>query len=187
MFSRFVSCTSASPNKPSGCSGPCELRPGPPFWRGSDPPPTATRRFGTRPRHLDLFRRLPDSVLDFLVDAGRDVGLGISTIEIRYWGRAMSKPGPDAGPIGHRDARFSVIADTAEPALAETFRPHATGGSFLNFLSDPGRAAAADTRSDYRRLREVKASYDPDDVFRRGHRIPPLPPTASIGYRMRAA
>jgi FAD/FMN-containing dehydrogenase len=141
----------------------------------------------TRPRHLDLFRRLPDSVLDFLVDAGRDVGLGISTIEIRRWGGAMSEPGPDAGPIGHRDARFSVIADTAEPALAETFRPHATGGSFLNFLSDPGRAAAADTRSDYRRLREVKASYDPDDVFRRGHRIPPLPPTASIGYRMRAA
>jgi hypothetical protein len=127
------------------------------------------------------------SVLDFLVEAGRDAGLGISTIEIRHWGGAMSKPGPDAGPIGHRDARFSVIADAAEPALAETLRPHATGGSFLNFLSDPGRAATAYTRSDYRRLREVKASYDPDDAFRRGHRIPPLPSAASTWYRMRAA
>jgi FAD/FMN-containing dehydrogenase len=129
---------------------------------------------GTAPRHLDLFEELNDEVIDFLVEAGRDEGLGIPTIEVRHWGGAMADPGADAGPVGHRGVPFSVIADAAEPALVETLRPHATGGSFLNFLSDTTRTASAYTAADYRRLRGVKAAYDPDIVFSRGHGIPPL-------------
>jgi hypothetical protein len=130
---------------------------------------------GTAPRHLDLLERLPDSVVDFLVEAADDEGLGISTIEVRHWGGAMARPAPDAGPVGHRHVPFSVIADAADPALVETLRPHATGGSFLNFLPDTNRTSAAYTPADYRRLREVKATYDPADVFRLNHRIPPAP------------
>jgi FAD/FMN-containing dehydrogenase len=129
---------------------------------------------GPAARHLDLLGELSDPVIDFLVEAGRDEGLGISTIEIRHWGGAMADPGPGAGPVGHRDVPFSVIADSAGPALVETLRPHATGGSFLNFLSDTGRTESAYTPADFRRLREVKAAYDPDSVFSRGHSIPPL-------------
>jgi FAD binding domain/Berberine and berberine like len=129
---------------------------------------------GTAPRHLDLLEGLGDPVIDFLVEAGQDEGLGISTIEIRHWGGAMARPGADAGPIGHRDVPFSVIADSAEPALVETLRPHATGGSFLNFLSDTSRTESAYTPADYRGLGEVKAAYDPDCVFSRGHSIPPV-------------
>ena len=129
---------------------------------------------GTAARHLDLLGELSDPVIDFIVEAGRDEGLGISTIEIRHWGGAMADPGPGAGPVGHRDVPFSVIADSAGPALVETLRPHATGGSFLNFLSDTGRTESAYTPADFRRLREVKAAYDPDSVFSRGHSIPPL-------------
>jgi hypothetical protein len=128
---------------------------------------------GTAPRHLDLLPRLPDAVLDFLVEAARDEGLGISTIELRHWGGAMARPAADAGPVGHRGVPFSVIADSAEPALADTLRPHATGGSFLNFLADTTRTASAYTSGDQRRLGEVKSTYDPDDVFRLNHRIPP--------------
>jgi len=127
---------------------------------------------GTAPRHLDLLERLSDPVLDFLVEASGDEGLGISTIEIRHWGGAMANPGAGAGPVGHRGVPFSVIADAADPALVETLRPHATGGSFLNFLSDLDRTASAYTPGDLRRLREVKAAYDPDDVFRLNHSIP---------------
>jgi FAD/FMN-containing dehydrogenase len=128
---------------------------------------------GTAPRHLDLVEELPDSVIDFLVEAGEDEGLGIGTIEIRHWGGAMANPGPDAGPVGHRHVPFSVIADSADPALAATLRPHATGGTFLNFLSDTSRTADAYTAGDYARLREVKAAYDPEDVFGLGHTIEP--------------
>ena len=52
-------------------------------------------------------------------------------------------------------------------------RPHATGGSFLNFLGDPEKSATAYTAADYRRLREVKTAYDPDNVFAANHNIPP--------------
>ena len=128
---------------------------------------------GTAPRHLDLLPRLPDAVLDFLVEAAGDEGLAISTIELRHWGGAMARPAADAGPVGHRGVPFSVIADSAEPALVETLRPHATGGTFLNFLADTTRTASAYTPSDHRRLAEVRATYDPDDAFRLTHRIPP--------------
>jgi FAD/FMN-containing dehydrogenase len=128
---------------------------------------------GTPPRHLDLFERLPDPVIDFLVEAVHDDGLGISTIEVRHWGGAMARPPAEAGPVGHRGVPFSVIADVADPALVETLRPHATGGAFLNFLSDTDRTAAAYTPADLRRLRAVKAAYDPDDVFRLNHTVSP--------------
>jgi FAD/FMN-containing dehydrogenase len=127
---------------------------------------------GTAPRHLDLLERLSDPVLDFLVEAASDEGLGISTIEIRHWDGAMARPGAEAGPVGHRGVPFSVIADAADPALADTLHQHATGGSFLNFLSDTARTASAYTPADYRRLGEVRAGYDPDDVFRLNHRVP---------------
>jgi FAD binding domain/Berberine and berberine like len=128
---------------------------------------------GTAPRHLDLLERLSDETIDFLVEATSDEGLGISTIEIRHWGGAMAKPEADAGPVGHRGVPFSVIADSTDPALVETLRAHATGGAFLNFLSDTTRTASAYAPADYRRLSEVRAAYDPDDVLRLNHRVPP--------------
>ena len=91
----------------------------------------------------------------------------------------MSRPAENAGPIGHRDVPFSVVAAAQSPdpaatddlvaavdAFAARVRPHATGGSFLNFLGDPDRIADAYTPDDYRRLTEVKAAWDPDNLFR---------------------
>jgi hypothetical protein len=121
---------------------------------------------GTAARYLDFFPDLVDPVIDVLV------GLR-STVEIRHWGGAIARPGIDAGPAGHRSAPFSVIADEAVPGLPETLRPYAIGGSFLNFLGDTGRTATAYTPENHRRLRVVKASYDPENVFRVGHNIAP--------------
>jgi FAD/FMN-containing dehydrogenase len=130
---------------------------------------------GTPPLHLDLFDRLPDTVLDTLLGAvDGPADSPVSTVEIRHWGGAMARPErPDPGPVGHRDVPFSVIVDARAPSLAAALRPYATGGSFLNFLSDPTRTAGAYTARDYRRLTELKLRYDPANVFHRGHNIPP--------------
>jgi FAD/FMN-containing dehydrogenase len=40
-------------------------------------------------------------------------------------------------------------------------------------LGDPARAASAYTVEDYRRLRDVKRAYDPDNFFHLNHNIPP--------------
>jgi FAD/FMN-containing dehydrogenase len=137
---------------------------------------------GTPARYLDLFPALPDPVLRALAGAHED-GLA-STVEIRHWGGAMAAPGADAGPVGHRDMPFSVIVDASVPALDAALRPYGSGGSFLNFLADPGRTASAYTPENLRRLRGVKAAYDPDNVFRVGHNITPdVHPAARVAAR----
>ena len=47
-------------------------------------------------------------------------------------------------------------------------------GTYLNFAEQPTDPARFYTPSAYRRLREVKAAFDPANVFRANHPIPPL-------------
>ena len=140
------------------------------------PPPSVAE---TR---IELLHEVPDDVIAAVVAANGRVG----AVEVRHWGGAMSRPLEGAGPLGHRDVPFSVVAmaqgqdrseagelEAAVEAVVEKVRPHATGGSFLNFLGDAARTAFAYTGADYRRLAEVKAAYDPDNVFGAHHNIPP--------------
>ncbi|MGW3866641.1 BBE domain-containing protein [Streptomyces sp. NPDC005047] len=53
---------------------------------------------------------------------------------------------------------------------------HGTGRSHLNFLAGPGTARLAARGyppADYARLGEIKARYDPDNLFRFNHTISP--------------
>jgi FAD/FMN-containing dehydrogenase len=142
------------------------------------PPPPAIAEM-----HIELFRELADEVIDAVVE-GHEALMGI---EVRHWGGEMARPGENAGPIGHRHIPFSVVgggqAETPDDAermmagvreFAGRLRPHSTGGSYLNFLSDADRTADAYTTGDYQRLRAVKATWDPDNVFGANHNIPPL-------------
>jgi FAD/FMN-containing dehydrogenase len=142
------------------------------------PPPPP----GISEMHIELFEQVPDAVIDAAVE-GAD---GVMGIELRHWGGEMSRPDENAGPIGHRQIPFSIVAgglaETPEDAermmagvrtVADKLRPHSTGDSWLNFLSDPTRTADAYTAADYARLRQVKAAYDPDNVFAANHNIPP--------------
>jgi hypothetical protein len=93
-------------------------------------------------------------------------------VEVRHWGGAMARPAPGAGPAGHRDIPFSITVDGPAESAEPLWR-HATGGSFLNFLHDPTAVETAYPAADYQRLREVKAAYDPTNVFHRNLNIPP--------------
>lgn len=58
----------------------------------------------------------------------------------------------------------------------DALKPHATGSVYVNFLhNDEGedRIRAAYGAS-YKRLAEIKACYDPDNVFRSNQNIEPL-------------
>ena len=155
---------------------------GPPLVDGMRPMRFADASMGgTAPRRLELVRDLPDAVIEAIVAAQ-----AAPTVEVRHWGGAMARPAPGAGPVGPRDVSLSVIADADVPGLAAALAPHATGGSFLNFLADPARTATAFAPPDYEALREVKAAYDPDDVFRVGHAIAPADATLSRRYARRS-
>lgn len=60
-------------------------------------------------------------------------------------------------------------------SLREDLRPHTTGGVWLNWLGDEGdsRIRAAFGEENYRRLRAVKQVYDPENLFRANHNLPP--------------
>jgi FAD/FMN-containing dehydrogenase len=68
-----------------------------------------------------------------------------------------------------RDRRQAWVDDTAA-ALQQ-----GDEGAYVNFLGDerPGRVRQAYPGSTWDRLVEVKRRYDPDNLFRRNHNIPP--------------
>ncbi|MFF5079177.1 FAD-binding oxidoreductase [Actinoplanes sp. NPDC000266] len=137
---------------------------------GPDAPPMAIRQ------EIEFFRTLPGDLLETI--AAPDSSLGF--VELRHWGGAMARPGPDAGPAGHRDVPYSVMAVAPDPAgagaldrLFARLRPHATGGSFLTLLTDPSRTRSAFTPANYARLARLKRLWDPGNFFHIGHNIPP--------------
>jgi hypothetical protein len=136
-----------------------------------EPPPAAAWQ------HFDLVRDVPAGLVGTLTEAAGDPAL--TAVELRHWGGAMARPEPDSGPVGHRDVPFSVLA-VATPdrerdaeAVADRLLPYATGGTFLNFLTDPARTASAYTGEDYVALRALKRDWDPDNVLGLNHNIPP--------------
>jgi FAD/FMN-containing dehydrogenase len=134
------------------------------------------RMGGTPPRQLELLNGLPDRLIESLVSAVEDER--VSTIELRHWGGAMAS---GDGAVGHRSVPLSVIADTTDAELSGALQPWATGGTFLNFLSDVSRTASAYTPENYARLRDVKAEWDPDNFFSFGHNIEPSHAVNTIG------
>ena len=60
-------------------------------------------------------------------------------------------------------------------------KPWSTGAVYLNFIGDEGaaRVIAGYGRDNYNRLSEIKAEYDPDNVFNRWHNILPNRPAVA--------
>jgi hypothetical protein len=101
---------------------------------------------------------------------------------------ALNELPADHSPVGNRDARFVLNIggswDHAEEDQANIrwaqdtwndLRPFSTGGNYINFLTadeGPERIEAA-WGSGLRRLTEVKARWDPENVFRTNRNIEP--------------
>ncbi|WP_152366063.1 FAD-binding oxidoreductase [Microlunatus speluncae] len=148
---------------------------------GPDAPPMPHRQL------VQLYDRIDDDLLDLVVGEGLRPDAPYAFVELRHWGGAMARPGPDAGPAGHRQTPYSVLAvapylapdraavDVPVDRFDDALAARATGGSFLNLLTDPARTATAFTPDNHRRLRRIKRRWDPADVFRPSHHIPPAP------------
>jgi len=72
------------------------------------------------------------------------------------------------------------MKDAFQPALeavTAAFAPWATGHTQINFLTGYDVTAAAVARAyprdTYERLRKIKTAYDPRNLFRINHNIPP--------------
>jgi FAD/FMN-containing dehydrogenase len=120
--------------------------------------------------------------------------LGASTApmavaQLRVLGGAMARVPAEATAFAHRDRRimaavgcvYEQAADRpANDAWADGFAAalrQGDPGVYVNFLSDEGpeRVRQAYPGTTWDRLVEVKRRYDPHNLFRRNHNIPPDP------------
>lgn len=139
-----------------------------------------------------LLRELDDAAVEQLVsfiDPAAPEG-PLPGLELRHLGGALSRPPVRAHAVGARDAAFLLWlripapageADTVRRAADEVLRrlePWDTGTLLPGFLydhdCDPERVRRAYAEPDHRRLTALKAAYDPHNLFRINHNIPPV-------------
>ena len=130
---------------------------------------------------------LPAAAIDAFVEvAGPGSGSPLLSAEIRHLGGALARPQDHHGALASLDASFLTfgVGPTVDEQtyrvnrerlelLASALAPYDTGRQYLNFTevtTDPARFYTPET---YRRLRAAKAEFDPQNVFRANHPIPP--------------
>ncbi|MFG3318519.1 bagremycin/ferroverdin biosynthesis FAD-dependent oxygenase BagK/FevA1 [Streptomyces sp. NPDC048171] len=122
----------------------------------------------------------PDAADDLLRLAGPGSGCTDVMVELRHLGGALGRPAPVPGATDHRDALY-CLTTLGRPGgrpdhVVDGMARHGTGRSHLNFLAGPGTAPPASrgyAPADYARLAEIKARYDPDNLFRFDHTLSP--------------
>jgi FAD/FMN-containing dehydrogenase len=138
---------------------------------------------------------LSDAVIDIVAEHAYGATSPRSYAAMFHLGGAVARISRDATAYPGRDVDHNIIIDAAwlpeqddtvgaaETAWAREFldalEPH-RAGVYVNFLDsddDTSRVREAYGDANYRRLVEVKAKYDPENVFRSNKNIQPATPT----------
>jgi hypothetical protein len=134
------------------------------------------------PSHVrgGLLGALPGDAVDrLLAVAGPGIEVPLVVAELRLMGGALSRPAPVPNAVAGREGAFAltVIAPAPPPLLevaplvtagiVDALEPWSTGTSLVNFSgnSDGRDKSAAWTPQTLDRLRRVKQTVDPRNVF----------------------
>ena len=120
-----------------------------------------------------------------------DIGPGspadgtVAMFQLRHMGGALARKAPGAGARATLAGEVSLFAlgvpmdeDSAAAIAAGLEALHRTtapydAGSYPNFIEEPAEVSGFYDEETWRRLRAVKAAYDPVDMFRGNHHVPP--------------
>jgi FAD/FMN-containing dehydrogenase len=131
---------------------------------------------------------LSSEFLDTFRSSALRVTSPLSQSIIFHLAGALNDHKDDDGAVGNRDAHYIGGFNAtwppgapADPHVAwardgwEQIRPYSTGGNYINFqLADDDTTRTTDAYgSNYQRLQQAKATYDPDNLFRINRNIPP--------------
>jgi FAD/FMN-containing dehydrogenase len=139
------------------------------------------------------FDRLDDATIDIICRRGREQTWFGTGFDIHVMDGAFGRVDEDATPFPGRSARYwlniygywpDAADDPARTAFVKGFAadmaPHAGGAQYVNFLGNEGSASEARASAlavygpaKLERLTALKRRYDPDNVFRLNHNIPP--------------
>jgi FAD/FMN-containing dehydrogenase len=135
------------------------------------------------------FNTLSDAAIDVVVRYAGQLPSEQSEIFLGLIGGATNTHAPQETAYPHRAALYAMNVHTrwTEPAddaaclawAREFFKaaaPHTAGGVYINFLNEDEVDRIAEAYGpNYSRLRELKARYDPDNLFRANQNIRPGP------------
>jgi FAD/FMN-containing dehydrogenase len=136
------------------------------------------------------FHELTDKAIDTLVEYAGRLPTAECEVFIARMGGQTNRVPADATAYPHRDTEYVMNIhtrwrDPAEDAEClewareafDAMAPHATGGVYVNFMPDDevDRVRSA-YGTNYDRLAEIKARWDPGNVFRANQNIRPAVP-----------
>lgn len=132
------------------------------------------------------FTELSDGLIEQLVSYGAKLPTPQSEIFVAQMGGATNRVAADATAYPHRDVEFVMNVHTRweDPKedkacgrwareFYEATEPFATGGVYVNFISEDEERVKGAYGANYERLARVKAKYDPDNFFRVNQNIAP--------------
>ena len=134
----------------------------------------------------DLLDGVTPEGIDALVDViGPDSGAAVTMVQLRHLGGALGRKTAEAGARATLPGSICVFSLGVTPD-EESVRPTAATlsgiqaatapfrtGFYPNFVEEPSDASAFFDPATWQRLRETKALYDPGDLFKANHPIPP--------------
>jgi FAD/FMN-containing dehydrogenase len=135
---------------------------------------------------MALAELTPEAVDALVAVAGPGSRSPLLSVELRQLGGTVAVARPEQGAVGHLEAAFALFgvgmaldqemaaavkvhAQTVKDALA----PWAAARGYFNFSDHPMDGRSLYPPATYLRLQEVKAAYDPAELFRASHPIRP--------------
>jgi FAD/FMN-containing dehydrogenase len=132
------------------------------------------------------FEAMTDEALDTLLNYAGRLPSPASEIFVGSLGGAVNRVAPDATAYPHRDTEFVMNVhtrwedakdDKACVAWArrffDTMAQFASGGVYVNFISEDEERVRDAYGPNYERLAKLKQRYDPDNLFRVNQNISP--------------
>ena len=139
------------------------------------------------------FARLDDGAIEVVLRYAANLPTPQCEIFLGLLGAQASVPAPQATAYPHRDALYVMNVHTRwdDPAddarciawARDFFRdaaPYASGGVYVNFMPEDESERSLDAYgANYGRLAQIKAAYDPGNLFRANQNIRPAAATAA--------
>ena len=135
----------------------------------------------------DFFNELSDKAIDLHVKYGAQLPTMHSTMHIYPINGAAHRVGKNDTAFSFRDANFAEVIVGVDPDPANNERmiqwardywmalhPYSAGGGYVNMIMDEGAdTVKAAYRDNYARLAQIKATYDPANLFHVNQNIKP--------------
>jgi FAD/FMN-containing dehydrogenase len=135
----------------------------------------------------DFFNDLSDKAIDLHLKYGAHLPTMHSTMHIYPINGSVHRPSTSDTAFSFRDANFAEVIVAVDPDPANNERmiewardywmalhPYSAGGGYVNMMMDEGTdTVQAAYRDNYAKLAQIKATYDPGNLFHVNQNIKP--------------